>query len=65
MILVIKSKASEFCFKFVNLYPLCRFWLSTYGSDFRKDEKLSLLLNEFAENVDCEEEKSAIDISNV
>lgn len=41
------------------------FWLSMYGSDFRKDEKLSLLLNEFAENVDCEEEKSAIDISNV
>ncbi|KAJ7372876.1 RAS guanyl releasing protein 1 (calcium and DAG-regulated) [Desmophyllum pertusum] len=40
------------------------FWISRYGSDFKKDEQLTLLLNEFREKLECEEEKEIIHLSN-
>ena len=43
----------------------CRFWISSYGSDFKKDEQLTSLLTEFHKNVECEEEKNIIDLSNL
>ena len=42
-----------------------RFWISSYGSDFKKDEQLTSLLTEFHKNVECEEEKNIIDLSNL
>lgn len=42
-----------------------RFWISSYGSDFKKDEQLTALLTEFHEKVECEEEKDIINLSNL
>lgn len=42
-----------------------RFWISNYCSDFKKDEELILLVKEFMEEVECEEEKKIIHLSNM
>ena len=44
---------------------LYRFWISSYGSDFKKDEQLTALLTEFLKQVECEEEKDIIHCSNL
>lgn len=41
------------------------FWISNYCSDFKKDEELTLLVKEFMEEVECEEEKKIIHLSNI
>lgn len=48
-----------------NICSAVGFWISRFGCDFKKDEKLASLLNEFHEIVDCEEERSVIHISNI
>lgn len=42
-----------------------RFWISSYGSDFKKDETLTQLLSEFHNVVEGEEEKDIIHPSNM
>ncbi|XP_078344656.1 ras guanyl-releasing protein 3-like isoform X2 [Oculina patagonica] len=47
---------------------ICRavgFWISSYGSDFKKDETLTQLLSEFHNIVEGEEEKDIIHPSNI
>lgn len=41
------------------------FWISGYGSDFKKDEQLTSLLTEFQKSVECEEERTIIHLSNL
>ena len=62
-IIVMKSL---FCCVFtVCVYYFCRFWISKYGLEFKKDMKLVSLLNQFSEIVDCKGDKSVIDNSNM
>ena len=62
-IIVMKSL---FCCVFtVYVYYFCRFWISKYGLEFKKDVKLVSLLNQFSEIVDCKGDKSVIDNSNM
>lgn len=41
------------------------FWISNYDSDFKKDEDLSLLVKEFIEELESEEERKIIHLSNI
>ena len=49
----------------VKIFVAYRFWISRYGSDFKKNETLGSLLNEFHEMVEREEEKAVIHLSNM
>lgn len=41
------------------------FWITRYGNDFKKNEKLTSLLKEFHQSVEFEVEREAIDPSNI
>lgn len=42
-----------------------RFWILNYCFDFKKDEEFILLVKEFMEEVECEEEKKIIYLFNM